>query len=1630
MKVIVSIEIGGVEQKDFHQEIKIPVSSEHLSLEELITLLQSSGIKHPLTPDSIISYYNDDRHSYRTLKKLDKFRVQETLKILVRHSSPDKIYETLKLSLSELTSRLNSIIHKREPVKKSTKVPSKPLIPRQISELDIAVLGATPLVCESGPIENCALDFEVERRKLIENFMGYESERSHKGANLRFEIATLENLAEILEAKPKILYLICQGFYRKQPTAEFVLAFEQSFEGSAGNRIGCIDEVTWTQLKQVFDNSPRCFQVVIIKGAYSQEMAKVLRKAGFPCVVAVHQLPEKPLMQEIQTIDDFITDFCLELMSGKSVNDTFKTLTERFSEKESCCCAHEHDDDCKWLRELNLSSIYENHKFHLKNCTCATQFQKHKTNCTNTNTYFMKEHPELYFNMQDSEFLLFCCCKHNLEGQGLDHQGFNFTIHCADDSCLENMLFEDHKRSQLNIISELPVSWKPPYLISITDARRKEIHQLLRLVGHNRCVNLYGEAGMGKTTLLKRAGFYAYERRLFADGVVYFDFTKKDIVFLYRTISKTLNLPVFNHYTELFSVLNNKDVLLIMDNIDELVCDENKTNFLQTYDNFIKFTSKPKFLIGCVNKLDLKNAEFFELPGLNEEQKLRFIQRRLGNCARERFLSTSSNPSELILFIESQKNRPGTAKNPTSPELEIYNILSRKALGSTHFFNILKFIQFGAYKCSLEEIWVVIQKTYPEAKMALKDMLASLLGHPDISKFLIAEPGQEFFKLRYEFLNILLSQSQSMAQTHFYFKVAMKSLANISRSILLAALKDKFKIGYEGRNSLTYVNGGLAHSIWARGYSEGQEHTSTLLVDKVYDPSLFFEKIEYNFWHYIKEADLKKIFPDLSKVPEEVKASLAEIILSTVSIFTLFGNTRDAMEYIERSRVCCKVFSLDLTCQLITLIQLSIFINESRQAEVFPLVSAVEAYFEDLKDKEGLAECLLIKALATEKVQEKLSLLQDSREHFRQANCLPGYARSTLAYIEVKNSIKEMNEDIEKLCIEVSEIFERAGLKFWKTRSDLHLASCYFHLEKLNLARDSLESTLKSVRLYKDSARERVIICRLQEINEHIVKNNKNSICLLKAFPLIEKVENDVITNVGCLWRLSSPFRVDLMRNLDSLNRKIYIRMDTASSEKLQMCLNEKPAILHLASEMQAADFIYLEKENGIADPLSFESFKSVFIQSPSYQNLKLLVFAMPFSLLLGERSYQELGIHHVVCFGFPLYPQHSSKVLLNLAFEKSIHHFCVSFYTYLGKQETLNFAFKKAKGEMIEFMERELNKFPYLDLDTDLNVIDWWNLHKEDDPVLIDPENPQHDQPVLEFADDSIGKKVELSSIRGPCNLRCDGLPQNTYVGRQGEIYNIMSILRQTRCINLFGSEGMGKTELAKQIGYYLYVRNKYPDGIYLIDLKDHHTLEDVYRVFKNEGISGFSIDIDPKTFLLDKKILFILENCEAMIQRAPHTFNSLLKKFVNECKISVIITSNSHLPKNEIPEMRRIALRTMIRFEIYVYLCLVLPQFVSRPLVDEGEKENFHKVIDKLLKKFQGIPGKVHKYINLLEHRNIGRIMELLDDDFDVLALPPDLNFKRSSSTTLNELRKPPVLTSGRSSCEFNFKHKTIER
>lgn len=1632
MKILVSKEIGGVEKKNFHQELEIfpPINSSSLSKKDFISLLIQGGIKLKLTESSLISYYNDDRYAYHTLKPTDHIPVQDSLKILVREYST---LSDLNKSLRDLQQKLDNLTYKLElsSKKRDQKSGSKPSFTNKFkqtySELDIAMLGSAPLVYNDSPIENCSLDFEVERRKLIEKLM-------HEGikADIRFEVATLDNLAEILESKPKILYISCQGFYRTS-TKEFVLAFEQTIENAEGeNKIGCLQEVDVEKLKVVLGNvQQKLNQVVIIKGAYSQEMAKVLKKAGFGCVIAVHQLPEHPLLAENEAAHNSIADFCKDLLLGKTVNEAFDSITEDYNDGEpSCCCAHEHSDTCPWLQGLSLSLIHENHKFHMIRCSCGPSLQEHTFKCNSAIDFMFKLYPDFDFHsVYGGDILRVCCCKNNCGSAGLRHEGYKYVKYCSDESVMESSLFELHEKNELNIVSALPDSWKPPYSVSFTDGRREEIHKLLGFLTSNRSVNLYGESGIGKTIMLKRAGYYAYERRLFSDGVVYFDFTKKDIVFLYRTISKTLNLPVFDHYTELFSVLNEKDVLLIMDNIDELIS-EKKENFYETYENMLNSTSRPKFIIGCVEKINLKNCKFFKLNNLTPQQKEKFIRRRLENPSNnENFDSVPNKPSEILKYIEDRKNRIGNSRPQTAHELSKLNSFKTKVPGSFHFFNILKYLQFGAFKFSFKQIWPLVQETFKDRSLNFDDILPKLIT-ADLDYLLIRNPGDEFFKLKYEFLNILQLNSQNQQANELYFKLAMKTLALVARSILSASLKDVFRIGYEYRNNLLFFNAGLDHSIWNRFKQSGE------VTDQIFDPSAIFEKIEYNFWYYIKDSDLKKVYFDGNIPSDDVKAYLSEIILCTSSIFLIFGNLRDLTEYIERSRVCCKTFKLDLALNILNLLQAASYANDKQVNEALKLIEESEKFFADTQDGQGLAECLLLKALIIEDINEKINKLKTSQRLFRETKCPAGYARGLLAYIVVKNGMNEIDEEFRDACLESAEIFNQFGLKLWKNRSNLYLSNYYFYKEKISDSRKVLESTLKSVKSYKDSKTEREITIKLQEINEHIVKNNKNSICMLKAFPLVEKTSNDVISKAKIIWRYSSNFRIDLMNNLKSVNKKIYVRMDILSMEKLEACLKEKPAVLHLASDMQDQDSLYFEKENGFAHKVSFEDFQNAIESSPSFNNIKLLVFSMPSSLNLATKSYTNLNIKHVIYFDFPDCPRNYTQVLLNLVFEKSIHNFIISFYSKLAKQFSVLRAFKEAKQDMQQFMQNELQEYENLNLDNGQNVMDWWAENMNADPILIDEENKNHLDPVFEFDTESEGGLVELSSVRGPCNVKCTGLPFGTFVGRQGEMYNLMNDLSQTRCINIFGCEGIGKTEFVKQVAYYLFVRNKYPDGIFLLQLKDQYSLEDVYRVFKNEGFVGLSTDIDPKSILLDRKILLILENCEAMLQKAPHTLNSLLQKFVNECNISVIVTSVNHLQKIDVKNIRRIAIRNLTKIENYALMCLSYPKFMSRPLESEHERILFNEIVDMLLKEFKGLPGKVRDFDELLNNTDLGNIREQLyqdseefvGDEYDIL---PDLNLKRSNSTLSKNIigLRQPRLSTGKSTIEVNLRMHTTE-
>ena len=86
-----------------------------------------------------------------------------------------------------------------------------------------------------------------------------------------------------------------------------------------------------------------------------------------------------------------------------------------------------------------------------------------------------------------------------------------------------------------------------------------------------RFIFLTGDAGLGKSDVLKTAAMYAFERRVFTDGVVYCDLKHRtDSSGIINTLVKQLNIPGITK-EQLVDDIRNLHLLIIFDNSGDLL---------------------------------------------------------------------------------------------------------------------------------------------------------------------------------------------------------------------------------------------------------------------------------------------------------------------------------------------------------------------------------------------------------------------------------------------------------------------------------------------------------------------------------------------------------------------------------------------------------------------------------------------------------------------------------------------------------------------------------------------------------------------------------------------------------------------------------------------------------------------------------------------------------------------------------------------------------------------------------------------------------------------------------------------------------------------------------------------------
>ncbi|MBV9737096.1 MAG: tetratricopeptide repeat protein [Candidatus Eremiobacteraeota bacterium] len=134
------------------------------------------------------------------------------------------------------------------------------------------------------------------------------------------------------------------------------------------------------------------------------------------------------------------------------------------------------------------------------------------------------------------------------------------------------------------------------------------------------------------------------------------------------------------------------------------------------------------------------------------------------------------------------------------------------------------------------------------------------------------------------------------------------------------------------------------------------------------------------------------------------------------------------------------------------------------------------------------------------------------------------------------------------------------------------------------------------------------------------------------------------------------------------------------------------------------------------------------------------------------------------------------------------------------------------------------------------------------------------------------------------------------TFVGREAEVRELDDALRVTRLLTLTGPGGIGKTRLALEVGSK--VLDEFPHGVWFIDFSAIHDAERIPESIASalslqEEADRTHWDI-AMSYLRDKQLLLILDNCEHLVDGCAHRANEILQ---NATAVRVLATSREPL-------------------------------------------------------------------------------------------------------------------------------------
>lgn len=232
------------------------------------------------------------------------------------------------------------------------------------------------------------------------------------------------------------------------------------------------------------------------------------------------------------------------------------------------------------------------------------------------------------------------------------------------------------------------------------------------------------------------------------------------------------------------------------------------------------------------------------------------------------------------------------------------------------------------------------------------------------------------------------------------------------------------------------------------------------------------------------------------------------------------------------------------------------------------------------------------------------------------------------------------------------------------------------------------------------------------------------------------------------------------------------------------------------------------------------------------------------------------------------------------------------------------------------------------------------------------------------------------------------------SFIGREIEIPEIKVLLGRSRLITLLGPGGTGKTRLSIQVGADLI--DDFPDGVFLVELApvaDPSWIpEAVMNSLKIKEEKGKSIQETLTSFLSDKEMLIIIDNCEHLINECANFCQLLL---ANCPKLKIIATSREALNCNgeqiyrvpALPVPDPSMMDTAEQLSQYASVRLFIERSLS---VNPNFRVNNDNApaLAEICSRLDGIPLAIELAAARTKSMSVEKIHERLDDSFRLLT------------------------------------------